>query len=55
MEYMHGTDPYVRKNPGRVTFEDVTLERVYNGLDDFYVWRQEIERVDPKSTMFKST
>lgn len=44
MEYMHGTDPYVRKNPGRVTFEDVTLERVYNGLDDFYIWRQEIER-----------
>lgn len=43
MEYMQGTDAYVRKNPGRVTFEDVTLERVYNGLDDFYTWRKEIE------------
>jgi phage tail-like protein len=43
MEYMHGTDPYVRKNPGRVTFEDVTLERVYNGQDAFYAWRKLIE------------
>ena len=44
MEYMQGTDPYVRKNPGRVTFEDVTLERVYNGHDAFYTWRLGIEK-----------
>jgi len=43
MEYMQGTDSFVRKNPGRVTFEDVTLERVYNGQDDFYTWRRSIE------------
>ena len=44
MEYMHGVDPFVRKNPGRVTFEDVTLERVYNGQDKFYDWRYDIEQ-----------
>lgn len=43
MEFMHGVDPYVRKAPGRSNFEDMTLERVYNGTDAFYEWRLAIE------------
>lgn len=43
MEFMHGTDPYVRKGVGRTSFEDVTLERIWNGTDKFYEWRQEVE------------
>ena len=39
MEFMQGTDPFVMKAPGRSSFEDVTLERVYNGQDAFYKWR----------------
>lgn len=43
MEFMHGVDPYIRKSPGRSSFEDMTLERVYNGVDAFYEWRLAIE------------
>lgn len=43
MEFMQGTDPYVMKAPGRSSFEDVTLERVYNGSDQFYKWRKRIQ------------
>jgi phage tail-like protein len=43
MEFMQGTDPFVRKSPGRVSFEDVSLERVWNGSDAFYSWRRAIE------------
>ncbi|MFH1466869.1 MAG: phage tail protein [Pseudomonadota bacterium] len=43
VEFKHGLDYSVRKAPGRTTFEDVTLERVYSGLDEFYSWRQNIE------------
>jgi phage tail-like protein len=58
MEFMHGTDPYVRKAVGRTTYEDVTLERIYNGNDAFYGWRMEIEngtvsRKDIKIEMLK--
>ena len=42
VEFKHGMDRAVRKNPGRTTFEDVTLERVYSGLDEFSQWRQRI-------------
>lgn len=44
MEFMHGVDPYVRKAPGRANFEDMTIERVYNGIDAFYQWRETIEQ-----------
>jgi len=44
MEFMHGTDPYMRKSVGRTSYEDMTLERVYNGNDGFYAWRQEVEQ-----------
>jgi phage tail-like protein len=59
IEFMHGTDPYVRKSAGRVTYEPVTLERVYKGVDDFYGWRLEvengnIERRDVTITMMDS-
>ncbi len=58
MEFMHGTDPYVRKAVGRTSYEDVTLERIYNGSDAFYGWRMEIEtggvtRKDVKIEMMK--
>lgn len=43
MEFMHGIDPYVRRAPGRAQFEDMRLERVYNGTDAFYEWRLSIE------------
>lgn len=43
IDFAHGTDPYVRKTAGRVTFEDITMERVYKGVDDFYAWRMEVE------------
>jgi len=46
MEFMQGTDPYVRKGVGRTTWEEVTLERVYNGADEFYDWRVAIENGD---------
>lgn len=40
--FKHGMDPYVRKAPGRVTWEDITLERVYCGDDAFAAWRDSI-------------
>lgn len=43
MEFMQGTDPYTRKGVGRTAYEDVSLQRVYNGTDGFYDWRMEIE------------
>ena len=43
VDFKHGLDSSVRKAPGRTTFDDVTLERVYSGLDEFYAWRQAIE------------
>jgi phage tail-like protein len=43
MEFMHGLDPYVRRSAGRTTYEDVTMERIYNGHDEFYNWRLEVE------------
>lgn len=59
MEFMHGTDPYVRKGRGRTTYEDMTLERIYNGSDAFYGWRMEVEtgvvtRRDVKVEMLKA-
>ena len=58
MEFMHGTDPYVRKGVGRTSYEDVTLERIYNGSDAFYSWRLDVEagsiiRRDVKIEMMK--
>lgn len=44
MEFMQGTDPYVRKAPGRASFENITLERVYNGVDAFYEWRSYVQQ-----------
>lgn len=43
MEFMQGTDPYVRKGAGRTTYEDVQLQRIYNGNDAFYGWRMDVE------------
>lgn len=43
VEFMHGVDPFVRKTAGRVTYEPITMERVYKGVDDFYKWRLDVE------------
>jgi phage tail-like protein len=40
--FKHGQDPWVRKAPGRVQWEDITLERVYCGDDSFAQWREQI-------------
>lgn len=42
MTFKHGLDRAVRKSPGRTNVEDITLERVYSGLDEFARWRQQI-------------
>lgn len=44
IEYMQGTDTSVGSAPGRTKFEDLQMERVYNGVDDFYKWRRRIEK-----------
>lgn len=43
MPYMRGTDSSVGSAPGRTTFQDLQMERVYAGVDDFYRWRRRIE------------
>ena len=44
MEFMHGDDRYIMKQPGRASFEDIELKRVYQQIDRFYMWREEIEK-----------
>ena len=44
IEYMQGTDTSVGSAPGRTKFDDLQMERVYNGVDDFYNWRRRIEK-----------
>ena len=43
MEFMHGDDRYVMKQPGRASFEDIELKRIYQQVDAFYEWRVQIE------------
>lgn len=43
IDFKHGMDMSVRKAPGRTTYDDITMERVYSGLDELYAWRQAIE------------
>ena len=43
LEYMHGGDQFVQRAPGRPTFDNVTFERIYNGVDQLYKWRRAIE------------
>lgn len=40
--FKHGLDRAIRKSPGRTNVEDIVLERVYSGLDEFAAWRQQI-------------
>ena len=44
VDFKHGFDKNVRKIAGRTTYEPITLERVYQGTDEFRAWREEIER-----------
>lgn len=41
--YMRGTDTSVGSAPGRTKFDDLQMERIFNGVDDFYKWRRRIE------------
>jgi phage tail-like protein len=43
IDYMRGTDLSVGSAPGRTKFEDLSMERVFYGVDDFYKWRRRIE------------
>jgi len=40
--FKHGMDPWVRKAAGRISWEDITLERVYCADDAFAQWREQI-------------
>jgi len=40
--FKHGMDPWVRKAAGRVSWEDITLERIYCGDDAFAAWREDL-------------
>lgn len=44
MEFMQGTDPYIRVAPGRNKFAEVNLERVFHGVDCLYQWRLYVQR-----------
>jgi phage tail-like protein len=43
IEYMQGTDTSVGTAPGRTKFDDLQMERIFNGTDHFYAWRRRIE------------
>lgn len=51
IEFKAGTDTGVRKSMGRVKVGDVTLERPYQGMDDFYVWFDTCTREHDKRTI----
>lgn len=42
MTFKHGMDRVVRKAMGRTVFNEVVLERIYSGRDEFSVWRDQI-------------
>lgn len=42
VDMMHGTDRSVRKLSGRQDWEDLEMERYYEGVDDLYAWRERI-------------
>ena len=42
MSFKHGMDRVVRKAMGRTVFQEIVLERVYSGRDEFSVWRDNI-------------
>ncbi|HCH65130.1 MAG: hypothetical protein CL927_10350 [Deltaproteobacteria bacterium] len=43
LTWMQGSDRSVNTAPGRVKYADITLERVFDGVDAFYTWRRRIE------------
>ncbi len=51
MEWMEGTARGVRKALGRMKCSDVTLERAYQGMDDFYGWFETCCRETDKRTV----
>lgn len=52
IEYKHGMDKTVRMAPGRVKFENVTLTRSYQGLDELHTWKSNLENgIDDRRTI----
>lgn len=51
MEWMEGTGRGVRKGLGRMKCGDVSLERAYQGMDDFYTWFETCTRETDKRTV----
>lgn len=43
LTWMQGTDRSVNTAPGKVKYADITLERVFQGPDNFYRWRRDVE------------
>lgn len=42
VDMMHGTDRSVRKMSGRQDWDDLEMERYYEGIDELYAWRERI-------------
>ena len=42
INFKHGLDRSIRSAPGSTKYEDITLDRVYSGLDEFAQWRESI-------------
>jgi phage tail-like protein len=51
MEWKEGLGKGVRKALGRMKCGDVTLERAYQGMDDFYAWFETCTRETDKRTV----
>ena len=51
IEFKLGGDKSVRRKPGRVTFNNIVLERGYTATDDLWDWRKAIEegKIDRRS------
>jgi phage tail-like protein len=43
VEYKVGHEAFVRKIPGRSKFSEIEITRIYQGYDDMYAWRTQIE------------
>lgn len=53
VEYMHGSDSSVNTSPGRVKYSNITLDRVYKGVDGLYKWRRNVESGVPDRRSIK--
>jgi phage tail-like protein len=52
IEFRSGMDAGIRKSMGRLKCADVTLERPFQGLDEFYGWFETCTREHDKRTVW---